>query len=224
MAYMKSLLSRTLPFVKSAQPIQVLSEHWEDRFAIRETRVNLFCWQRRVEDSIPKYLEQIVHTPIPPLSFTAHADQLADQLSHARKAWDPSHSKEADAFWIDVFEITRDFLGLSGKEQIRVYLRKVEDDACTKFHVDGYALRLMTTYFGPGTEWLPEDATRRYGLGKRNSLIVKDSAKIQRMSTFEVGILKGEKPYQNNLPRGIVHRSPSISAAGNKRIILRVDV
>ncbi|WP_373418655.1 DUF1826 domain-containing protein [Marinoscillum pacificum] len=31
-------------------------------------------------------------------------------------------------------------------------MRALEIDACTKFHVDGYHLRLLTNYYGYGCE------------------------------------------------------------------------
>ena len=105
-----------------------------------------------------------------------------------------------------------------------MHLKMISDDACTKFHTDGYSLRLFTTYHGKGTEWLPEKAVNRTFLGQSNDLIVKDASRIQQMDAFEVGILKGEIPGKASSVKGIVHRSPKIAHTGEKRIILRVDI
>ncbi len=83
---------------------------------------------------------------------------------------------------------------------------------------------LFTTYLGRGTEWLPEKAVNRSALGKTNELIVKDPSLIQRMNAFDVGILKGELPKRMQRVKGVVHRSPQISEAGEKRVVLRVDI
>ena len=117
-----------------------------------------------------------------------------------------------------------DFLVFSQAKRGGVYLKVVDDNACTKFHVDGYKLRLFTTYVGQGTEWLPEQATNRKGLGKSNNKIVKDASQVRQMNPFEVGILKGELPNGKSSTFGIVHRSPEIVSSEGKRVILRVDI
>ena len=73
------------------------------------------------------------------------------------------------------FMLVNDFLDYSPSGAGTVHLRVISDDSCRKFHTDGYPLRLFTTYLGRGTEWLPEKATNRKGLGKSNDLIVKKS-------------------------------------------------
>lgn len=129
-----------------------------------------------------------------------------------------------DLFWEDVTILIQDFLAFSENSSATVYLKVIDNNACTKFHTDGYSLRLFTTYHGRGTEWLPEKAVNRSALGETNDQIVKDPSKIQRMETCEVGILKGEIPNAPNRTRGIVHRSPEIVQTGEKRIILRIDI
>ena len=47
---------------------------------------------------------------------------------------------------------------------------------------------------------------------------------MQRLQAFEVGILKGEAPNSLDATKGIVHRSPAIEHAHEKRIILRIDL
>lgn len=84
--------------------------------------------------------------------------------------------------------------------------------------------RLFTTYIGPGTEWLPEEAVNRKALGTTNEKIVMDKSKIQRIQTGHLAILKGELPNHNESVKGIVHRSPEIKNSGGKRIILRIDI
>ena len=91
-----------------------------------------------------------------------------------------------------------------------IHLKVIDDNACSKFHTDQYKLRLFTTYYGKGTEWLPEKATNREALGKTNELIVKDATKIQELTTYDVGVLKGTIPGIINSSKGIVHRSPQI--------------
>ncbi len=173
---------------------------------------------------VTDYLGQLIKKKLEPISFFASQEDLKESISEFRTIWDQKGSPDGDLFWEDIYLLSNDFLSLSETKSGTIVLKVISNDACTKFHTDGYSLRLFTTYFGRGTEWLPEKATNRRGLGKSNELIVKDVSQVQQMDTFEVGILKGELPNMPNPTYGIVHRSPEISKLGEKRIILRVDI
>ncbi len=220
-----SLLS-FIPFVKSNAPDQVISESWEDRNKILDDGVNLFCWKRPEEPVIHQYLQGVLNSHPQPIQVSVNKDELPLQLENARKIWE-KHSGSINGeeqFWQDIFMLVNDFLDYSTSGAGTVHLRVISDDSCRKFHTDGYPLRLFTTYLGRGTEWLPEKATNRKGLGKSNDVIVKRHALIQRMKPFEVGILKGEIPGRQRNVKGVVHRSPEIAQNEEKRITLRVDV
>ena len=147
------------------------------------------------------------------------------KLNASNARWSGEDSRPGNAFWEDVYRLTFDFLSsFSPDHSGTVHLKKVDSNECSKYHTDGYSLRLFTTYYGSGTEWLPEKAVHRAGLGKSNEKILKDPSQIQRMDPFEVGILKGELPNKMNRTPGIVHRSPEIELHAEKRIILRVDL
>lgn len=205
-------------------PQQITSASWSDRTVILEEHTNLFCWKRISDPVIHQYLEGILQVQPRPIRQDVSIDKLADQLKEARTAWETDVLAEGDDFWADVHQLTKDFLKLSDSKTATLHLRVIANNACTKFHTDGYSFRLFSTYLGRGTEWIPEVATDRTSLGKSNELIVKDPSKIQQMETFEVGILKGESLDQPRKVKGIVHRSPDIEALNEKRIILRIDI
>lgn len=205
-------------------PKQILSDLWEERNSILQSDVNLFCWKRPIELAISHYLEQLLERELEPIRCTVDSNDLQRSLSQARSAWDKKHSMASELFWQDVFQLTYDFLSFSKTKTGTLHLKVINDNACTKFHTDGYNLRLFTTYHGKGTEWLPEKAVNRSALGKSNALIVKDTTQIQQMGTFHVGILKGETPNTSSPVKGIVHRSPEIAQSREHRIILRIDL
>lgn len=205
-------------------PKQIISDSWSERNAILKPDVNLFCWKRNDDLQIHHYLEKVIEEDKEPISFFTDTNDLEKWISELRGIWDGENSKEGDAFWDDVFIVVRDFLAFSTNQSGTVLLKVIHSNQCTKFHTDGYSLRLFTTYYGKGTEWLPERALNRWALGKTNEKIVKNPSKIQQMETFEVGILKGELPNSVNPTPGIVHRSPEIEHTGEIRVILRVDI
>ena len=98
---------------------------------------------------------------------------------------------------------------------------------CPKFHVDKVPCRLITTYTGVATEWLPHDRVNRRFLGPNSPSIVGaqpgicESGDIEILETGAVALLKGES-WEGNEGCGLVHRSPSI-AEGRKRLLLTID-
>ncbi|MCG8306510.1 MAG: DUF1826 domain-containing protein [Cytophagales bacterium] len=220
-------LFTSIPFLKNRRriPRQIISDSWADRDKILNNDVNLFCWKRPVNPEIQDFLAQLIDHQPAPISFRASVQNLRQQIDHTKQPWYlETFGDGFHAFWADIELLAGDFIAFSQTGQGTVHLKMVTDDACAKFHIDAYKLRLFTTYNGKGTEWIPEIVTNRRSLGRTNDLIVKDPSQIQRMESFEVGILKGEPHGGNMNVKGIVHRSPEISSTGANRIILRIDI
>jgi len=207
---------------KPITPLQISSTNWIDRSRILDDHVNLYVWERKLPNDMINYLQKLLNSSLTDISCLVTNNELQASLDKLRQLWDQEGMAEGDSFWDDVMLVTRDFLNLSDTRIARLHLRTIDNNACNKFHVDGYHLRLFSTYLGPGTEWLPEEAVHRTSLGSANEQIVAIPSKVQRMSSGHVGILKGEIPNRFNPVGGIVHRSPELS--GQKRIILRVDI
>lgn len=205
-------------------PQQYVSNSWEDRSQVLQSGTNLFCWQRKAHTETTGYLKNLMEYPLEPFTLSVRADNVSEVLSQARRIWEPSWSAAGQWFWDDVLLLVRDFMQLAGQDLATVHLRTMDNDGCTKFHTDGYPLRLFTTYYGRGTEWLPERAVNRHALGTTNKQIVKSATEVRQMAPFEVGILKGGSPDGSSVAKGIVHRSPAIKEHGEKRLVLRVDI
>lgn len=202
---------------------QAVSNSWEERDKILEADTNLFCWKREKPKSIEDYLNAISIETLEPIRKTISLADLESQIEEIRSVWESNSSLSCQDFWEDIQSLSRDFLTLSNSDQATLHLKFIHDNGCTKFHTDRYKLRLFTTYFGEGTEWVPENAVNRDALGSTNEKIVKDATQIQRLGTYDVGILKGEIPGSAYNAKGIVHKSPAIGK-DDYRIILRVDI
>jgi hypothetical protein len=99
---------------------------------------------------------------------------------------------------------------------------------CPRFHIDKLGCRLVSTYQGPGTEWLSNDDVDRSKLGAGNmglsddvSGLYSQAADIQQVNKGDIVLLKGEGWYGNE-GLGAVHRSPAV-APGEKRVVLTLD-
>ena len=100
---------------------------------------------------------------------------------------------------------------------------------CPRFHVDRVPCRLITTYQGVATEWLPHQVVDRskLGLGSNgqsdlDSGLFRHQRDIQQLNCGDVALLKGEL-WEGNENAGLVHRSPAVPA-GESRLLLTLDV
>ena len=219
-------LIESIPFFKSKSPQiqQVVSESWSERRQVLLEDANLFVWERILEQPVKHFLTDVIQHDPDPIVSKIEAESVFQTIRTLRSGWDRLSTLDGDLFWQDVALLITDFLKLTKRSTGTMHLRVIDDNGCAKFHTDGYPLRLFTTYVGEGTEWIPEEASNRMALGTTNERIVKDQNKIHRLKEGHVGLLKGQKPNSSKLQQGIVHRSPPVLGAGEKRIILRVDI
>jgi hypothetical protein len=87
-------------------------------------------------------------------------------------------------------------------------LEGITTDACRRIHADYTDLRLITTYAGPGTDYLPRFATPNEG-------------NLQRLATGDIGLFKGRLHAAGHEP--CLHRSPPIAGTGAARLVLVID-
>ncbi len=107
-------------------------------------------------------------------------------------------------------------------------LTMLEHAMCPRFHVDRVPCRLVSTFQGSATQWLPNDVVDRSKLGHGNnglpdesSGIYKDVSDIRQLTPGDVALMKGEL-WEGNENSGLVHRSPQLRS-GEKRLLLTLD-
>jgi Protein of unknown function (DUF1826) len=123
------------------------------------------------------------------------------------------------ARWLvdDVLFLVRMFQEISAARRVLLRLQTVEDDACSRFHTDNVRFRLVSTYRGPGTEWLsPRAASMAPG---REHLPVAPTYQLAR---GDVAIMRGSRDATPECP-GVLHRSPPIAGSGVTRLFLAID-
>jgi len=123
----------------------------------------------------------------------------------------------------DVAGLASHFAAMLGLAKVHIRLERLAHDACSLFHIDFVSARLIKTYIGPTTEYLPEFATDRTGLGLgRNERICRDPRAVRRLPPGAVGVFKGSRGAAG--PAGAaVHRSPPVEADGAVRYVLVID-
>lgn len=87
---------------------------------------------------------------------------------------------------------------------------RLKDTMCPRFHADRGPMRLLCTYRGPGTEWLPDHAVdlravRTYGTGNQD--IMQNPEALTSVPRFAAALLTGSDCKGKG---GVIHRSPAI--------------
>ena len=107
-------------------------------------------------------------------------------------------------------------------------LAPLKKSMCPSFHMDNIPVRLVNTYLGSGTEWLPLEnvyqtppRNNRSTYAKTNYGSYYDPNQIKTMKAFDVGLLKG-KAWQDQEDMAAVHRSCQVRE-NEKRVLLTLD-
>ncbi|WEK31058.1 MAG: DUF1826 domain-containing protein [Candidatus Pseudomonas phytovorans] len=182
---------------------------------ILQDGVNLAVWRRRLPPQLEDFAELVV-------SLGQYlADQRVIDVDEQQVPVLPELLREAAdlhgyaAFVADVAWLVAAYTCLVGARRVGLRLQVLTGPMCPRFHVDNVPVRLLTTYVGPGSEWLRERDSPRREL--HTAQVPVDN--IQKLQVGEVAVLKGEK-WQGNEGAGLVHRSPS---GQQGRLLLSLD-
>ena len=183
--------------------------------------VNIAIWQRNLKSDLLKEAAHIVKVkPALQLSVVASPFDVADAVAN----------ELGDSLLIqdDISTLADMFCCLFDLKQLGLRLSVLDHAMCPRFHVDRVPCRLITTYTGVATQWLPHHCVDRSKLGPgsegqsdRDSGLYQKTTDIQQLKAGDVALLKGER-WVGNEGRGLVHRSPQ-PENDSKRLILTFD-
>ena len=197
----------------SSQPT-ILSEIYQDT-------VNIAIWKKPPDRSHNSLVSELIKDkPQFKAVMTVTADNVIDSLSSHLS--DYKHHQEFAQYTQLLVDM---FCTLFDLKRVGLRLTLLNHPMCPKFHIDNVPCRLVTTFAGPGTEWLPNGLVDRNKLGKasagysdKESGIYRDSIDIQQMDSGDVALLKGEGWF-NNQGGGLVHRSPQLVDCENRLLL-----
>lgn len=183
--------------------------------------INIAILRRRVPHAVQAGAQALCQAERA-LSFSwlgAPGDALRTELLHRL----PSRGA-CGALIEDIVTLAEAVAYLFDTDNVGLRLRRLEEAMCPRFHCDNLPVRLVTTYHGPGSEWLPEWAVNRQGLGAPRPdkpQTIADPAAVQRLETGDLALFKGSG-WVGNEERGAVHRSPALED-GQQRLLLTLD-
>lgn len=194
-----------------------------DLVGVRAAGVTIACWQRTLGPRVAAFMAP--QRPLMPrhrLFRLRHETALEPALDaqledFLDRRWNGYASWRQDL--LDMLALAR---SLSQGDELRVRLESVCSSGCRLFHTDLVALRLITTYRGPGTEWLPAAAVDALAPSRQDNRHVLDPSAVRRLNTGDVAMMKGER-YPGHAGPGLMHRSPS-AGPDQPRVVLAIDL
>ena len=184
---------------------------------------NLAIWRRKLDGECrsesAKWLER---DPTLQLSLMASPETIQQSIISALRVDQGSPLVKAMAELVEMFCV------LFELPRVGFRLTALQGQMCPKFHMERVPCRLITTYVGIATEWLPNDKADRSKLGavtpgieNRQGGLYKQDRDIAQLNTGDVALFKGEA-WEGNEGFGVVHRSPSVPD-NTHRLLLTVD-
>ncbi|NHH85047.1 DUF1826 domain-containing protein [Cobetia sp. MB87] len=199
--------------------------HWhigheaQDLGAIFEPDISLAVMQRRIDAALKMAVKAQSSGAYPlRMRWRGPINDLREALERYLPAPD------AGAALIEDICVLGEAMGeLFEVKDIGIRLEMTQSAMCPRFHVDRIPVRLVTTYDGPGTQWLPEHAADRLALGHGqpgHQDICLAPGEIHELRPGSLALLKGEC-WPGNEGRGLIHRSPVVPKGS--RLMLSMD-
>lgn len=194
-----------------------------DLSQIIEPEFNLAAWTREPNPVIEAYLNRVFEHVGINLRTVYSLDTLSEELLAGLP-----EGEGKSAFVEDVHLLAEMLCCLFDCNSFGLRLTPMTQAMCPKFHVDNIQVRLVCTYIGKGTQWLPNSVVNREKLGKGSagmedhlSGLYPDNLIIPQLESFDVALLKGEA-WHDEGGKGLVHRSCPM-AEGEQRMLLTLD-
>ena len=131
---------------------------------IYQEDTNMVIWKRELDNAIQKAANVIIDTnPSLEISRVVSPDDTYAEIRNAL-----GFSENASIISKDVANLVGMFCTLFDLKQVGLRLAVLDRAMCPRFHVDRVPCRLLTTYLGVATEWLPHHNADRSRLGIGN--------------------------------------------------------
>ena len=185
---------------------------------------NIVIWRRDLPSRLRLDVKQLLALGRPlQVSVTVSPQNCLTEIREALK-----NHENTDALIEDITGLVDLYCRLFGLKDARLRLTALDRVMCSRFHVDNLPCRLVTTYLGCSTQWLPHQTVDRTKLGRGNnglpderSGIYRNAEDIRQLTSGDVALLKGAR-WEGRGNSALVHRSPT-PKPGEKRLLLTLD-
>lgn len=165
--------------------------------------VELAIW-RRSRPAALAWIDEIAWDSIDDLDFSLALSALDTEIAEGLVEAGYPDDDHVLVLREEIAAHVRRFAAIVGCDVVRLRLEVVETDACRRFHSDLVPARLLTTLFGPGTQWIEAGSPEQ----------------VNQLRAGDVAIFKGRILVEEPV---ILHRSPPIAGTGDTRLLLAID-
>ncbi len=213
---------------QSLQPIQFLQGIEDTQHAvltdIYQEDTNMVVWKLDLANNLEQAADAIIESqPTLEELLVVSPKEAFDAIKKVLGS-----SPEAEVLAEDIAYLVDMFCCLFDLKRGALRMTVLDRAMCPRFHVDRVPCRLVTTYQGIATEWLPHNVADRSKLGTGNmgkpdelSGLFDNISDIQQLKSGDVGLMKGEL-WHNNEGAGLIHRSPQVPN-NTRRLVLTLD-
>jgi hypothetical protein len=205
----------TQAFVSLTSEGCAVASSWSDiLLRVDDPAIVLACWSRKMTADVSRAFDAWPVADIPNVSLVTDTGNLAVQirnvLASCRQVPPLAHS----VLLSDLKLLGQLFSRAAGLTRFEIRIEAVNDNACEKFHTDNVTARLLTTYRGPGTQWVPH-------VHGEEALCGQDAYRgpLYELPRFAVALARGSA----RGGRSLVHRSPPIEGKGVTRLLVAMN-
>ena len=197
--------------------IQIFDNEINNLFNFSERDSKLEVVTRQKPAGAVPFFQQLVASPFWASGIVRKNDALNDIETILADTVSPELQKQAFyEVWVDdMANVANAFCEIEKSDSIKLWVGTKR--GCSRYHVDNVPRRLLVTYDGKGTEWLPDEAVDRaaYTKGQPNELILKDPSSRQFISEWDIAVFRGGNG-------GLLHRTPD-EALASASVFMRLD-
>ncbi len=196
-----------------------------DLTRIFDAKINAISLSREPVQAIQQYFDDTAQNGQIARGFRVRARPGAE-ISASLLPEDRAQGRQS--LLADIRFLTEILCDLLGAPMAGVRLEVLDRPMCPRFHVDHVGIRLLCTYRGASTDYLPGKAANRACLGTAagpddmSSGLILDPNAIKTVAPFSILLIKGAA-WQGNIAHGAIHRSPPVTPESGPRVLLAVD-
>jgi len=195
-----------------------IAEGWSPAIlsAIARDEIRLALWHRLGSTALADWLDGLPADRLPAGRVLVHPPQAAAALT---VLFDDAATPDCalrTRLLADMAGLVHRFSRIARSEWVDIRVDRIDGDACWRFHRDNVDLRLLTTYRGPGTQWVQNRYAAR-AIARQE----RYAGPIAGVPRFAVALFRGD---EISAGAGIVHRSPPISGSGVTRLLFCLNL
>ncbi|MHA7777341.1 DUF1826 domain-containing protein [Roseibium sp. M-1] len=167
-------------------------------------------WQRTPDPEFQSWIDALPANRLPEMRTTLPVALAGEAALAACRIAGMPEERWLNMLASDVGALAAIFGRIMKAEYVQIRFDVSDDAMCPKFHLDNVPARLLCTYRGDGTQYVPE-------------VHQTNPARVRNMRTGAVGLFKGGK-WPSEERCGLLHRSPAVHPHTGARLLLVIDV